>query len=421
MSRWPAAQLQTATVENELWRSWDDESPRTITVSQTVPPHVGDLAIPALEPTAGEAVAEATKAVSDLRDRAAKTTGVLGHLSAALIRADAVASSQIEHITTSSESLAVALADLGGDDADRSPYPVATELVAANVTVALSAQRGGEDLTEDWFHRRHRSLLSADPDIERRYLGAWRDCAVWIGQTRQSAEFEGPPWEQVPALMADLVRFAARSDVHPVVHAAIAHAQFETIHPYVDGNGRIGRLLIHRLLDARPAAPTAPVPVAHGLLHNPNGYVGGLTAYRRGDLDEWITVFASAVTDGAHAAVRLVDRIDGIASHYRQRVRTRRGSAVSQILGGLLHTPAITAGEIQAAYKLSAGRASQILHQLANAGILRLSEHRAGRSRVWVAHEVIDAIDTINATIPRRLIETRNGPSESGPIPSPPA
>ena len=366
--------------------------------------HIGGLAIPALGPAAGNASAEATQAVADLRDRAAKATGVLGHLSAVLIRADAVASSQIEHITTSGELLAVALADLGDDDLDRGLYPVATELVAANVTAALSAQRSGEDLIEDWFHRRHRSLLAADPDMEKRHLGAWRDCAVWIGRTRQSADFEGPPWDQIPALMADLVRFAGRSDVHPVVHAAIAHAQFETIHPYVDGNGRIGRLLIHRLLDPQRSVATAPVPVAHGLLHNPDGYVGGLTAYRRGDLDNWITVFAAAVSDGAQAAARLVDRIAGIADDHRQRVRTRQGSAVSQILDGLLHAPAITAGEIQAAYKLTPARASQILHQLADAGIVRLSEHRAGRSRVWMAHDVTDAIDTINATIPRRLI-----------------
>ncbi len=417
MSRWPAAQTQAATVENELWRSWDDESPRTITASQTVPSHISDLSVPALGRATGESLAEAMQAVSDLGDRATETIGALGHLSAVLIRADAVASSQIEHITTSSEALAVALAELDDDSHDWNPYPVATELVAANVTVALNAQRGAEDLSEDWFHRRHRSLLAADPEIEKRHLGAWRDCAVWIGQTRQNADFEGPPWDQVPALMDDLVRFAARSDVHPVVHAAIAHAQFETIHPYVDGNGRIGRLLIHRLLDARPAAATAPVPVAHGLLHNPDGYVAGLTAYRQGDLDRWVTVFAEAVTDGAHAAVRLVDRIDGIAADYRQRVRTRQGSAVSQILDGLLHTPAITAGEIQTAYKLTPGRASQILHQLADAGVLRLSDHRAGRSRVWVAHEVIDAIDTINATIPRRLIKTRNGPMLSGEEP----
>ncbi len=407
MARWPAARRQNATVENELWRSWDDESTPTISVVQTVPASIADRPIPALGPTTGAALAKATQAVDDLRDHAARTTGVLGHLSAVLIRADAVASSQIEHITTSSEVLAIALAELSDDEPDQDPYPVATELVAANVATALRAHRAPEDLTQDWFHRRHRSLLAADPELAPHHLGAWRDCAVWIGNTRQTAVFEGPPHHRIPALMDDLVRFAGRSDVHAIVHAGVAHAHFETIHPYADGNGRIGRLLIHRLLDARPApaAATAPVPVAHGLLHNPTGYVDGLTAYRNGDLDEWITVFATAVVDGAQAAIRLVDRIASIAGEYRERVRTRAGSAVSHILDGLLHTPAITAGEIGAAYKLTPGRASQILHQLANAGILRRSDHRAGRARVWVAHAVIDAVDTINATIPRRLLD----------------
>lgn len=197
--------------------------------------------------------------------------------------------------------------------------------------------------------------------------------------------------------MEDLVRFVRRRDVHRVVQAAIAHAQFETIHPYVDGNGRVGRLLIHQPLDAG----TAPVPVAHGLLHDATGYVEGLSAYRSGDLDFWVAVFAVAVTDGAHAAIRLVDRIEGIAGEYRRRVRTRSGSAVSGILDGLLHTPAITAAEIQVTYRVTPGRASQILHQLAEARILRRIDHRAGQARVWVAHEVIDAVDTINATLPR--------------------
>ncbi len=266
---------------------------------------------------------------------------------------------------------------------------------------ALAAYRAGEPVTAEWFHRRHRSLLAADRELLPRHLGAWRDCATWVGENRQTAAFEGPPFEQVPALMDDLVRFVARRDVHPVVHAAIAHAQFETIHPYVDGNGRVGRLLIHQLLDAGEA----PVPVAQGLLHDPVGYVAGLTAYRAGDLDGWVAVFATAVADGAAAAAQLVDRIAGLHGDYRGRVRTRTGSPVERILDSLVHTPAITAAEVQATYRLSAGRASQILHQLAEANILRLSARRAGRAQVWVAHEVIDAVDTINATIPRRHLD----------------
>ena len=204
--------------------------------------------MPALDDAAADAIAAAREATAQLRARSGQASGVLGHLSAVLIRADAVASSQIEHITTSAEQLAVKLADLS--DGDASPYPTDTELVAANVATALSAHRSGDAVSADWFHRLHRELLAADPEIERRHRGAWRDGAVWVGRTRAVAVFEGPPHGQVPALMDDLVRFARRVDVHPVLRAAVAHAQFLTIHPYVDGNGRIGRLLIHKLLPA---------------------------------------------------------------------------------------------------------------------------------------------------------------------------
>ena len=359
MSRWPAARQLNATVDNELWRSWDDDSAQRIVVAQTIPATIANRAIPALGASADAAVAEATQAIDEFRSRAAVAAGALGHLSAVLIRADAVASSQIENITTSSEALAIALAELSGDEPGA--YPTATELVAANVTTALSTYQAHDEVDETWFHRRHRRLLASDPELLRRHLGAWRDCAVWIGATRQAADFEGPPHGRIPALMDDLVRFVQRSDVHRVVHAAIGHAQFETIHPYADGNGRVGRLLIHQLL----GAGSVPVPVAHGLLHDPTGYVGGLTAYRNGDLDGWIATFAAAVAEGARAAIRLAERIDGIAGEYRRRVRTRSGSTMSQILGSLLHTPAITAREIQMTYGLTPGRASQILHQLA--------------------------------------------------------
>ena len=399
MTAWPSAGRQAVTVDNELYRPWIDDSTPQIVVTQTLPARIEALAVPALGRAAGGAVGEATRAVAGLRERAASATGVLGHLSAVLIRADAVASSQIEQITTSSEALAVALADLSDEESDF--YPEDTALVAANVATALADYRAGEPVTAEWFHWRHRSLLAADRELLPRHLGAWRDCAVWVGENRQTAAFEGPPFNQVPALMDDLVRFIARRDVHPIVHAAVAHAQFETIHPYVDGNGRVGRLLIHQLLDAGEA----PIPVAHGLLHDPTGYIAGLTAYRAGDLDRWVAVFAAAVGDGADAAMQLVDRIEDLHRTYRRRVRTRTGSPVQRILDSLVHTPAITAAEVQATYRLSAGRASQILHQLAEANILRLSAHRAGRAQVWVAHEVIDAVDTINATIPRRHLD----------------
>ena len=353
-----------------------------------MPPH---LSVPAVGPSAAGSLAAAADAVSRLNDLDAAAT-----LLRVLIRADAVASSQIEHITTSSEHLAVKLADLTEDSPDL--YPVGTELVAANVSVALAAHRDRHDeVSAGWFHRMHRRLLASDRDLLRHHLGAWRDCAVWIGDNRGSADFEGPSHREVPQMMEDLVRFSLRGDVHPMLHAAIAHAQFETIHPYVDGNGRIGRLLIHKLLPDGPA----PVPVAHGLLNDTARYVAGLNSYRAGDLGSWIEVFADAVSLGAHTAERLVARLDQIRDDYHGRVRSRRGSAVPRVIDALLDNPAVTARFIEDEFNVTPARATQILHRLADAQILQRSAFKAGRRNVWIASDVIDAVDTINATAPR--------------------
>lgn len=396
MGTWPAVQSKIVTVPNELWRNWDEESTPTIDVAQTVPPEIAGISVPALDDASADAIAAAQAATARLQVRSDQVPGVLGHLSAVLIRADAVASSQIEHITTSAEQLAVKLADLSDDDARR--YPTDTELVAANVATALAAHRSDDAVSADWFHRLHRELLAADPEIEPGHRGAWRDGAVWIGRNRAVAEFEGPPHGQVPALMDDLVRFARRVDVHPVLQAAIAHAQFLTIHPYVDGNGRIGRLLIHKLLPASEA----PVPVANGLLSDPARYVSGLTSYRSGDLDAWVGVFADAVAVAAGAASRLVERLAALRRDYHVRVRTRSGSSVPQVIDMLLENPAVTAQLIEDRLGVTSARAGQILHRLADVGILRSSAHKAGRSKVWIAPEIIDAVDVINATSPRR-------------------
>ena len=389
MARWPTARRKQATARNELWRNWDEESSPTIDVTQTVPALIARRAVPAVNEAAAGRLAEAATAVTALNDTAAAGAGSLGHLGAVLIRADAVASSSIEHITAPSAELAARLADLDDDDAGTARYPAGTELVAANVAVALAASPSRFDVSAGWFHRLHGGLLAAASDIERRHLGVWRDCPVWIGEDRATASFEGPPYQQVPNLMDDLIGFVTRRDVHPVLHAAIAHAQFEAIHPYVDGNGRIGRLLIHRLLPAG----AAPVPVALGLLNNPDRYVAGLRHYAAGDLDTWISTFADAMVLGASAAQRIVVRIGQLRDDYRRRVRTRRGSTVPAVIDALLGSPAVTTRSIEDRFEVTEARAQQILHQLADVEILQRSDMRAGGRSVWIAPGVIDAMD----------------------------
>ena len=250
----------------------------------------------------------------------------------------------------------------------------------------------GSALNEDWFHRAQRSLLRHDRELAERYKGAWRDCPVWIGATREHADFEGPDHELIPTLIGDLVEFATRRDLHPLVHAAIAHAQFETIHPYAGGNGRVGRLLIHRLLDASGS----PIPVAHGLLADTNAYISGLTAYRTGDLDAWTAQFAVAVADAADIGTTLLHRLDAVRHHLHEIVTTRGNSATRQLLDDLVTQPAVTSSEVEHRYGISQPTASQALNRLRDLGVIRPSALATGRETVWVAPDVIAALDSIN-------------------------
>src|SRR5205085_4050308 len=103
------------------------------------------------------------------------------------------------------------------------------------------------------------------------------------------------PPKLVPDLMSDLCAFINRTDLSPVLQAAIAHAQFETIHPFADGNGRVGRALVHVVLRRRELALRYVPPVSLVLAADAKAYVGGLTAFRQGRPADWILAFAQAI------------------------------------------------------------------------------------------------------------------------------
>ena len=125
--------------------------------------------------------------------------------------------------------------------------------------------------------------------------GVLRTQWVWIkGDSPVTADYVAPHHERVPAALEDLVAFMNRRDIDPLAQAAIAHAQFETIHPFTDGNGRTGRALIFALLLARGVTRHVILPVSSGLLHDTDGYIQALTDYRAGDAEPIIELFIDA-------------------------------------------------------------------------------------------------------------------------------
>jgi Fic family protein len=175
-----------------------------------------------------------------------------------LLRAESVASSRIEGLVLSQRRLARAEAE-EADARDETARSVLGNVVAMEHAVALGA--GAKPLRLKDVLDIHRVLMLAT--TTPRIAGELRERQNWIGGNAYNpgrADFVPPPPEHVKGLMNDLVAFMNRTDLPPVVQAAIAHAQFETIHPFADGNGRVGRALIHVVLRRRGLAPRSSRP-----------------------------------------------------------------------------------------------------------------------------------------------------------------
>lgn len=170
-----------------------------------------------------------------------------------LLRAEGVASSFIEGVTAPMLDIVLA-------EAAESGAPSAAAWVAANLAVVTEAIEGAHagTLTVESLCRWHRTLMTGSP-TPAQHVGVLRAEQGWIGGTSPlDAHLVTPPPEEVPALVDDLIAYVNRDDVDPVSQAAIGHAQFEIIHPFADGNGRVGRVLVAWILVRRLSLVTPP-------------------------------------------------------------------------------------------------------------------------------------------------------------------
>jgi Fic family protein len=201
--------------------------------------------------------------------------------------------------------------------------------------------------------------------------------------------------------MADLVRFCERTDLSVLVHAALAHAQFETIHPFADGNGRTGRALVHALLKRGRATTRLTVPVSAGLLVDTESYFDALTAYRRGDAAPIVQRFSQAAFAAVSNGRRLDTDLADVYAEWENAIRARRDAAIWRVLPLLVSQPAVTVRFIQEAAGVSQPTSQNAIDQLVTAGVLTPAGANR-RNRVWIATDVIAALDDFAARVGRR-------------------
>jgi Fic family protein len=312
---------------------------------------------------------------------------------ALLLRSESTSSSRIENLTSGAR--AIALAELG--HADRSN---AAEIVA-NVRAMQAAIALADRLDLDAVLAMHAALMDHARNHEP---GQLRRQQVWVGGTNygpHQADFVAPPHAHVPRLMADLIAFIHRDDLPVLVQAALAHAQFETIHPFTDGNGRTGRALIHAMLRGKGLTRNVTVPVSAGLLTNIDAYFSALTRYRRGDAEAIIELLSEASFTAIANGRRLVADLHDIHARWREVIHARRDAAAWRLAEVLLRRPVIDAATTQRELGATSANAHRALRQLTGAGVITEFSGKQ-RARLWQAGEVLSALDDFAGRAGRR-------------------
>jgi Fic family protein len=270
----------------------------------------------------------------------------------------------------------------------------------------------------------HRLLLQ-NTDLAHD-AGRLRVTQNWIGRsdyTPLNADFVPPPPERVPELLDDLVAFCARTDLPAIAQGAIAHAQFETIHPFIDGNGRVGRALISMVLGHRGLATRVLPPISLLLATYSKEYVSCLMGIRESDDDDawnrWIGFFATSCRRAVEQSVEFESTIAQIQTAWRAQLgKVRKNSSLELLLQRLPEMPVLTVAGASRMLKRSLPAANEAVNALVEAGVLT-AVNQGKRNRVFEARDLVDAFTTFERSLATPGGDTRSG-HPARPVPSRP-
>ena len=360
--------------------------------------------IPVLDERASQRVQEAEAEVRALEaDHAGNAALPAEWL---LRRAESAASSTIEGVRPSARRLARAEAqlDLFEDRPKSADLEALRNISATDHALEVAALR--RPITLDDICAVHRTLMGTDPTA-----GQMRDTQNWIGVGHFSTPLDAvhvpPPPGEVPGLMDDLVACANRPGVNPVIQAALVHAQFETIHPFADGNGRTGRALIHLMLRHSGLTKACTPPISSALALRRDDYLRALNKTRvvcsETNLDrsmamsEWIWLLADATAEAATLARRVIDYVAAVQNEWKQRAAaqgTRRTSAPMRLIDELPAHPVLNAKKAANLLGADMRTALRSLRLLSECGIL-VQRSAGKRNRVYEAEDIVGAYSAL--------------------------
>lgn len=379
-------------------------------------------------------IADAETAIRDLNQAGTSHVSLEG-LARFLLRAESVASSKIEGLEAGPRRLVEAEAAIaqGGETADRVAGEVLGNIAAMESAIQVATRDQRISLLD--LMEIHRVLMGRSPRPE--LGGVLREEQNWIGGSSYNpctAVFVPPPAEQVKGLLHDVVDYTNNDEHSPLVQAAIAHAQFETIHPFADGNGRTGRALIHIILRRRGLSPTFVPPISLVLATWTDDYISGLTAFRHlhpADSPErslaahtWLRTFAGTTLRACSDAQDYASRIDELTDQWRSSLgAVRRGSALDLLIEVLPGVPLMTAGSAARLISRSDVAAGGAINRLLATGILAQRNVGRQRYRIFEAPAILELFTTLERSLASPTSDTATDPPvrpvpKRPPIPS---
>jgi len=292
------------------------------------------------------------------------------------VRKEAVLSSQIEGTQSSLQDLLAAETELF----DPAELPRDVDEVINYVTAMKYglARLGELPVSVRLIREIHERLLDGVRG-SRLTPGELRRSQNWIGPagcTLAEATFVPPPPEEVPRALGDLESFLHTQDDLPLlVRIGLAHAQFETIHPFLDGNGRVGRLLITFLLTERGVLQKPVLYLSHWFRQHRQEYYDRLQSVRdRGDWEGWLTFFLLGVEQVSREATDTVRRVLELRERHRAAITEHLGRAAGnghRVHEALFHRPIVTVSTVQELTGLSFAPANELVKRLTGIGVLR--------------------------------------------------
>ncbi len=376
-------------------------------------------------------IADAETAIRDLNQAGTSHVSLEG-LARFLLRAESVASSKIEGLDAGPRRLieAEAVIAKGGETADRIAVEVIGNIASMESAIELASKEKQISLPD--LLDIHRVLMDRSPTPE--LGGAVRKQQNWIGGSSFNpcrATFVPPPPEYVEDLLHELIGYTNGDEHSALVQAAIAHAQFETIHPFADGNGRTGRALIHVILRRRGLSHTFLPPISLVLATWSDDYISGLTAFRHlhtADSPQrstaahnWLRTFAAATLRACNDAQAYASRIEELVDQWVSSLGTvRKGSALDLLLEVLPGVPLITVESAARLINRSDVAAGGAVNRLLDTGILTQRNVRKQRYRIFEAPAVLDLFTSLE-----RALASPTGDTATEPpvrlVPQPPA